>query len=333
MKISPRDTDSFVNKLEPFKNPILLYGPDEGMVFYRTNKIIHNFLGGGKKTDAVKSTSWKENKSKNKLGGISNKSLFNNKEVLRFYDIDEKIIEFLGSIDLNDKNLLIILNASELAPRSKIRQHFEKEKNFAIIACYKPDLIQIRKTIIGFAQKNNLKIENDAIEYLLESLGTNYQIVLNELEKILLIDQKIIKRDMLLKLLSSNSSFVFEDLIFDCLVGKKSFIEKGFYENVQDISDAIVLLANIKNMLIILGKAINFYNEEKNLEAVIQNYMPRYLFKKRGLFESIVKKTNKNKIVYSLEKIEEIELKLRTDQQLYKIILLRGMLNISQKMK
>ena len=86
-------------------------------------------------------------------------------------------------------------------------------------------------------------------------------------------------------------------------------------------------------MLIILGKAINFYNEEKNLEAVIQNYMPRYLFKKRGLFESIVKKTNKNKIVYSLEKIEEIELKLRTDQQLYKIILLRGMLNISQKMK
>ncbi len=333
MKISPRDIDKFVDKLEPFKNPILLYGPDEGMVFYRTNKIIHKFLGKEKKTDAVKSTSWKENKLKNKLENIGNKSLFNDKEILRLYDIDEKILDFLNSINLKDENLLIILNTNELTPKSKIRKHFEKEKDFAIIACYKPDLLEIRKTIISFAQKNNLKIENDAIEYLLESLGTNYQIVLNELEKILLIDQKIIKREMLLKLLSSNSSFVFEDLIFDCLVGKKSFIEKGFYKNIQDISDAIVLLANIKNMLIILGKAINFYGEERNLESTIQNYMPRYLFKKRSIFENIIKKTNKNKIVSSLEKVEEIELKLRTDQQLYKILLLRGMLNISQKMK
>ena len=144
MKINPRDIDNFINKLNPLKNPILLYGPDEGMVFHRTKKIINRFLGDKKETDSVKSSSWKENKSKNPFENFSNKSLFNNKEVLRLYDIDEKILDYIESVDLQDQNFLVILNANELTSKSKIRKHFEKEKGVAIIPCYKPDLYEIK---------------------------------------------------------------------------------------------------------------------------------------------------------------------------------------------
>ncbi len=61
--------------------------------------------------------------------------------------------------------------------------------------------------------------------------------------------------------------------------------------------------------------------------------MPKYLFKKRQVFEKIVKKKTLNNIMKCMEIVSEIELKIRQNQNMYKIFLIRGMFNIAQNMR
>ena len=87
----------------------------------------------------------------------------------------------------------------------------------------------------------------------------------------------------------------------------------------------------MKQMLLILGKAIRQYNNA-NLNEIVLSNMPRYLFRKKDVFANIIKKNNYYNILKSIKILSEIELKMRQNQNMYKIFLLRGMLNISQSM-
>ena len=100
----------------------------------------------------------------------------------------------------------------------------EENDNFGIIACYKTDSFLLGKILTDFAIKNDLKLQEEAISYLIENLGDNYQIIINELEKLLLLDSKVISYDLVKNLISTTGSSVHEDIVFDCLSGKKNLL-------------------------------------------------------------------------------------------------------------
>lgn len=334
MKIKPFETNNFIDSVTPFKNPILLYGPDDGLILNRTSRIVKSFLGKDYNKSAIVSFDFKDKKSLDLLNVLNTSSLLSEKEVLKIYNTDDKIINILNlDNEFNGSdNLLIIINAGDLLPRSKLRKYFEEKKDFAVIPCYKTDLPQLKEMIIKFALKNNLEIEDAAIEYLCASLGQDYQIILNELDKLILLNKKKISYDMIKNLITLNKSLPFEDLIFSCFEGNKQKFTKKFNEVIDDYYTATSFIFATKNLLLIIGKAINFYNK-KNIDQVVLKYMPKYLFKKKYVFQDIVKNTKNDNILKCLNIIGEVELKIRESQYLYKIILHRAMLNISQKMK
>ena len=74
------------------------------------------------------------------------------------------------------------------------------------------------------------------------------------------------------------------------------------------------------------------YNKN-NITEIVSKHMPKYLFKKKQIFTEIVSTKSYEKIAKSIEILSEIEEKMRKNQNLYKAILLRGMLNVAQSMK
>jgi len=334
MKIKPFETNKFIDSVTPSKNPILLYGPDDGLILNRTSKIIKSFLGKDYNKNAIISFDFKDKNSSDLLNVLNTGSLLSEKEVLKIYNADDKVINILNlDNEFNsNENLLIIINAGDLLPRSKLRKCFEEEKDFAAIPCYKIDPPQLKEMIIRFAVKNNLEIEDAAIEYLCASLGQNYQIILNELNKLILLNKKKISYDMLKNLITLNKNLPLEDLIFSCFEGNKQKFTKKFDEVVDDYYTATSLIFATKNLLLIVGKAINYY-DKKNIDQVVAKYMPKYLFKKKYVFQDIIKSVPNKNILKCLNIIGEVELKIRESQPLFKIILHRAMLNIAQKMR
>ena len=133
-------------------------------------------------------------------------------------------------------------------------------------------------------------------------------------------------------LISPNGSSSYEDIIFNCLNGKKDFFDHNIENSIVDISSANYLLFAMKNMLLTLAKTIKSY-KNGNINDAIDTNMPKYLFKKKQIFTNIVKKNNYENIVECLKIISEIELKIRQNQGMFRVFLIRGMLNIAQNMK
>ena len=331
MKIKSFETEKYINTLIPFKNPLLIYGSDEGLVEHRTNKIINTFLKGDKQNALTTF----DNKGSNQINFediISTKSLFSNKEVIKVTGGNDKIIEKLNSKLINSESLLVIINAGELLPRSKLRKLFESENNMGIIACYKIDSLELKKIIIDYINKNKLKVNNEAVIYLTENLGQNYQIIINELNKLLLIKEERIDFENIKNLICSNGSSSYEEIIFSFLTGNNKYISNSFNFNIKNIYEANSFISNTKNLLLIIGKAITSY-DTTNIDYVVNTFMPKYLFKNKKNFTNIIVNKSAVNIVKSLEIISEVEKKIRKNQNLYKIILLRGMLNVSKVMR
>lgn len=333
MKIKNAEINNFIGTLTPFKNPILLYGPDEGLILHRSREISKTFFKKNNTQESIKIFDIKEKSFSDLEEDINTNSLFSKKEIIKIINSNEKLSDLFYLFEklTNRDNVLVILNASELGTKSKLRKYFEENNGNAVIACYKADSVLLKKTIIQFVNKNDLRLQDDAMSYLMAVLGDNYQIIINELEKLLLLDSKIISYDLVKGLISQNGSSAYDDITFDCLAGGGNLLGSGIDQNINDLSSANYLLFNMKNMLLILGRAIKQYNSN-NLSEIVSTNMPKYLFRKKNIFTNIIKNNNHYNIIKSIKVVSEIELKMRENQNMYKIFLLRGMLNISQSM-
>jgi len=81
---------------------------------------------------------------------------------------------------------LILVEAGELGPRSSLRALFENAKNAATIACYADGREQIESLIRSRLAAEGLAPEPDALDYLLQNLGSDRGVTQNELEKLIL---------------------------------------------------------------------------------------------------------------------------------------------------
>ena len=148
---------------------------------------------------------------------------------------------------------------------------------------------------------------------------------------LILLGDRIISYDLIKKLITSNAVIVHEDIILCCLNGEKDFINDVFLTGIRDVNDASSIISSMRSFLIIIASALGDY-KGNNLEYVVENYLPKYLFKKRVVFTNIVKKISKNKVLTNINILSEMEKKIRQNQSLYKPILLRGLINIAQNM-
>ena len=72
---------------------------------------------------------------------------------------------------------------------------------------------------------------------------------------------------------------------------------------------------------------------EKGLGVLADNYLPKYLFKQKDSFKTIINKADINKITIINNLIQKTELFLRKNNDNYLIIIQRFMLNCSKALR
>ena len=122
MKIKNTETNGFINTLIPYKNPILLYGPDEGLILYRSKEICKTFFNKNKTQESIRMLDIKEKNLSSLEEAMSTNSLFSKKEIIKVINSNEKLsdIFYLFEKLANVDDLLVILNAGDLGTKSKL---------------------------------------------------------------------------------------------------------------------------------------------------------------------------------------------------------------------
>lgn len=189
MKISAGRADSFLSKPDAAVKAVLLFGPDAGLVRERGQAFAKR-QAGNEDRYAITELSGDALKKDGALLSDSSRSLSlmsDGDPVVRIRDVTDACVSVIEQwLDDGAGLMPAIFEAGELAPRSKLRQLFEKRDDAAAIGCYADEGQSLEAVVRQHLSTGNHSIDPDAMTLLTSRLGTDRFAVRQELDKLLL---------------------------------------------------------------------------------------------------------------------------------------------------
>ena len=304
------------------KNLILFYGENLGLM----NEFKKKIIAENKDAEIIKFNQDEIIKNENLfLNEIYNISLFEKKKIYFLNQTNDKIINLIEEIQtkLGDQKLYVFSDI--LDKRSKLRNYFEKSENCGAVACYPDNEISIKKIIYkkleGF---EGLSAQN--INMLADNCGLNRIKLNNELDKIVsyFVDKKI-ENNKLEELLDYNTSDDFNALKDEALNGNKSKTNKLLSNTIINTEKSVYYLASLNQRLNKLYETCK-HMKSSNLDDAINSIKPPVFWKDKATFKIQATKWNLNKIKKILNETYNLEIRIKSNSQIDKSLLMKKLL-------
>jgi len=301
-----------INKINLNKyNFYLFYGENEG---YK-NEIIKNKF---EKLYSNKVCRYDEKEVLEKKGEFFNsiltKSFFENDKLIIISRATDKIKDIIEEIFLKKiDDIKIILSASTLEKKSKLRNYFEKNKDTICIAFYADTNQTLSGIAINFFRENKISLSQETINLIIERCKGDRKNLNNELKKIenYAKSEKRISIEDVLKLSNLAGNYNASELTDNCLAKniKKTanILNENNYSNEDCILIVRTLLAKAKRLL----KLQEEVKKNKNIEQVITNFKPPIFWKDKEIVKQQINYWPLEKIINMIENINEIELLIK----------------------
>ena len=303
-----------------YNKKIFLVSGNEETYIKKIEKKISSNLFQNKKNQITRMPE-KAAVNKNTINMFIN-TLFHTLKTFVFYNPKDIDYDFLKSI--NDSELSIIICLTNQKSQNKLIKSLEKEKNFAVIKCYKLSAEVKKLYFDNFLSKHSLCLDREGYWFFLDNTSNYYQLFENEMLKLLLINLKKTSVNEIKLLIARNENHEIEKLFFLILKNPKEIILQTS-RAINSESDSYILLQRVKffTELLIQFKTV----------SEITNAFPKYLFREKSSFLLIFNKINSKKILKIFSLIKKTEITLRKQGVFYSSVCQRFMINLSRSIK
>ena len=250
-------------------------------------------------------------------------SLFGNKKIITIMNGSDKIIEQVK--DINDKypkNMLLIIFASALEKKSKLRNFFEKNSKTQTVPCYPDTAIDLRNIAFIELKKNKIDMSNEVINLLIEKSNNDRNNLMNEIEKIklLAINKKKLKIDDIKSIISFSGEYKSDNFIIECLCGNISQYKKILSELFLNTVDQIFFLRILSNKIHRLLNMKKIQQDYKSLDNLLNTAKPPIFWKEKPLIKKQMTIWNFNDLKKIVIEINSVEILCKKNPQSSKII-------------
>ncbi len=220
------------------------------------------------------------------FNSILTKSFFEKEKLIiinRATDNIKDIIEELIEKKIDD--LILVLNASNLEKKSKIRSLFEKGKDTYCVPFYEDNNQTLSSIVNKFFRENNMPISQQAINLITERSRGDRQNLNNELEKIksFIKDKNKIEIKDLLKLTNLAENYNVSELIDCCLSKNKKRTINILNENNYSLEDCILIIRTFLIKTKRLIKLCKELHKTKNIDSTISTFKPPIFWKEKDI--------------------------------------------------
>lgn len=241
------------------------------------------------------------------------------KKIILIDQVNDKILEILNKIEEKIDTQKLYLFSDLLDKKSKIRNYFEKSNNCGVVACYPDNEISIKKIVLnklkGFAGLSphniNLIIENSNLERV--KLNNEISKIINFFQ-----DKKILTNKLEL-ILDYKVNDAFNDIRDGALNGNKISTNKLLNDTIIEAEKSNFYLASFNQRI----NKLSEITQHKNIEEMVSKMKPPIFWKDKPDFITQAKKWNKEKIKKALRKTFELEIKIKTNSNIDKTILIK----------
>ena len=259
------------------------------------------------------------------LNEISNISLFEKNKLFIIEEASDKIQDTIDKISKKISDNKVIVFASVLDKKSKLRNFFEKSKDAVCVACYEDTENQLKNLILKKLSKfEGLNPEN--INLILQTCNNDRSKLNNELDKIRVCFRgKKIESEKLAQLLNLKVNEDFNILKDEAFLGNKEKTNKLLSETLIESDKNIYYLSIINQRLNKLNSIIKNLNNS-NIENEVNKLKPPIFWKDKTNFINQANKWDENKIESAFKKTYNLEIGIKTNSLINHKVLLRKLL-------
>lgn len=226
--------DSFIARPEKTIQLILLYGPDQGLVSERADKLSSSL--GFDNADPMSNLRFEADDIASDQGRLADEafaiSMFGDSKLIRIRGTTRKnLLPALKPVlDSPLQKCWIIFEGGDLKRDSALRKLVEKSATAMALPCFQDASATLNQLINEEITANNLEIDADTVTYLRSFLGEDRRASRNELKKLALYahGQKSVTKDQITALLGNVSSVANDDIIDAACLGHTDFLASKF---------------------------------------------------------------------------------------------------------
>ena len=299
-------------KIKGLKNNFyLFYGENEG---YKNQVIKDIFVEKYRENTERFDESEILNNFESFISSQINKSFFDESKLILISRVSEKIIKLINELlDRKINDITVVLNASNLDKKSKLRSLFEKDKKLVCMPFYKDDNRTLIQLANNFFRNNKISISQEIVNIIVERSSGDRINLNNELNKIslFLLDKEKVNISDVIKLTNLAENYSISELADNCLSKNVKKINKIFNENVFSVDDCILIIRTLllKSKRLLEIKKMNSLNT--NVEQVISSYKPPIFWKDKEIVKNQASKWSQGETEKLIYKIHDVELMVK----------------------
>ncbi|MDE2239664.1 MAG: DNA polymerase III subunit delta [Rhodospirillales bacterium] len=287
MKLDAGRVDGFLKA--PSVPLILLHGPDAGLVAERGLMLARSVPGA--LNDPFRFAELSNPSADALLAEASAASLTGGQRVVRVRDAHEQIVKALEKLTESSSDGLVILEAGELTPKSKLRALAEKSPEVASIACYAVDAARLPQVITARLRAQGVGIEPDAASWAAQNLSGEEGPLGQALEVLTLYAgaAKTLSLADVSSILADGGDTSMNDAIDAALTGDSAATDKALSLAYEEGASPVGLIRVLLSELLRLRVAAGAMAEGASAQEAISAMRPPVFFKRQPMVQKMLR--------------------------------------------
>jgi len=317
MKIAPKAVAQFLAKPDAQAYACLLYGPDAGLARERMGQIKSLVLAGNDDPFAfIELDEAKLLADPAQLADeLSSISLMGGKRHIVVRGASDKLTKVVdAALPQFHKDVFLTVVAEELSSKSSLRALFEKEPQFAAIACYKDEMRDVQGVVRAALDEAGITIDRDAMEYLAGQLGNDRYVTRQELDKIITYagEEKTLTLEDIAALVDYNRDISFDEVVNAVADRNLQAMEKTLTLLARDGMSPVAYLRALQRYFNKLYAMRTQVNDGQSVENVIASARPPVFFRQVPIMTRHLNSWDIPQIIKALKLLVEAELSCKT---------------------
>lgn len=334
MKIEAGRTDAFVARPPTDLRVALVYGPDRGLVRERADMLARAVVPDPKDPFRVADLAADQvERDPARLADEAAAIAFGGgRRVVRLRDADDDVADAVENLLAQPFDALVVIEAGELAARSKLRALLEKAKQGAALACYRDEGDRLGRTIDQALAGHGLAAESSARAELMLSLGGDRLATKAEIAKLAAYvgQARTVTLGDVEAVVGDAAAATLDDVAFAAAEGDRSRLERALARAFGQGENEVALLRAAARHIAMLRLLAIRTDACGSRETAMSELRPPLHFRARDAARAALPRWNSARLGRALVRLLEAEVAVKTTGNPQRTIVRRALLDLAE---
>ncbi len=318
MRLPAARVEAFLDRPDPSIGLVLLFGPDAGLVAERAGRIGRSVVED--LADPFRVSELEPDRLRSEPQRLALEAqalcLLDGRRLVRVRGADDgitKAVELL--LGLERIEALVVIEAGDLGPSSKLRQAAEKSAAAAAIGCWPEGERERAHTIRVLLAEHGLEAEPEALAFLVEQQGADRGVLRAEVEKLALYlgpeGGRTVRLADAAAVVGEGAALALDDAVLAALTGDAGRLERDLARLLAAGEEPVRILRATSTTLLRLLRLRAEVERGASIEAALAAARPPVHFRIKGRLAAALARWPSERLSAELARLVEAESELK----------------------